>query len=172
MQTAHERLDLSALARWLPARQTPWRQTPCKTILFVHLSLQFRDREPAPRRREGIAVSETISLPVLQNAIEILRRRASGMSPLEKCKLRSLEENARIIREQQILERLERLSARYSEAAAIMRANAIAAGDIADAMWLSNRLLSEKSRTAITRTRHIIAQRQAGGGVFPFLSCS
>jgi len=106
-------------------------------------------------------VSETISLPILQNAIEILRRRAAGLSALERCKLRCLEDNLRILREQQLRERLERLSAGYSEAAYIMRANASAASDIADAMWLSNQRLSAKSRSAITRSRQILSRRQA-----------
>lgn len=106
-------------------------------------------------------MSETISLPTLQNAVEILRRRAVGMSALERCKLRCLEDNLRILREQQLLDRLERLSARYSEAAHIMQANASAAADIADAIWLSNQLLSAKSRSAITRSRQIIGKRRA-----------
>jgi hypothetical protein len=106
-------------------------------------------------------VSETISLPVLQNAIELLRRRASGISPLEKCKLSCLEENARILRQQQVIERVERLYAGYIEAARIMQANASAASDVADAIWLSNRLLAEKSRDAVTRSRRIIGQKKA-----------
>jgi hypothetical protein len=106
-------------------------------------------------------VSETISLPALQSAVENLRRRASDMSPIEKCKLRTLEDNLRIIRDHQFAERADLLLVRFSAAAYIMQANAKAAGEIAHAMRLSNRLIAETSRVAILRSRVVIGPKRA-----------
>ncbi len=101
-------------------------------------------------------MSEMISLPVLQSAVDNLRRRAADMSSLERCKLHCLEENLRIVRDQQMCERADLLFARYCLAARTMQANADAAGEIADAIWVSNCIVSRNSRDAIQRSRRLI----------------
>jgi hypothetical protein len=101
-------------------------------------------------------VPETILLPVVLNAIETLRRRAAALTPIEKCKLHCLEANLLVARDQQMSAQAERLSAKYNAAAQLMRANALSAGSMAEALWFSNRRVADVTRVAMARSRFLI----------------
>jgi len=106
-------------------------------------------------------VPEAISLPALHNAVESLRRKASGLSSIERRKLRCLEENLRILRDQQTSRHVELLYAQYGDAALQMQAIVRAARQIAEAMQHSNHIGSEKSQAVIARSRHLLDTRRA-----------
>jgi hypothetical protein len=101
-------------------------------------------------------VPETISLIDLQRAIEYLHRRGPALAALEKCKLRSLELNLRILQDQALAERVKILGEDFNNAAITARARADAAACTGDKIRNSSAVWLRDLRVTVTHSRALL----------------